>query len=134
LDIEFGEYWWLHPREVLPPDIAWSNGGLEADEIDIDTKFVGRIAKRLADEGDMVKGGQVLALMDTQDLQASLNKAAALVLQAPRILMEAQDNLDLRKTMVLLACQELGTADSADPSGRNHGRGRGTGQWRQHAP
>ena len=52
-------YWWLRPREALPPGIAWSNGRLEADEIDIDTKFAGRIAKLLADEGDMVKGGQV---------------------------------------------------------------------------
>ena len=30
---------------------------LEADEIDIDTKFAGRIAKLFADEGDMVKAG-----------------------------------------------------------------------------
>ena len=68
-------YWWLQPRETLPPGIAFSNGRLEADEIDIDTKFAGRIARLLADEGDMVQAGQVVALMDTQDLQASLGKA-----------------------------------------------------------
>ena len=48
-------YWWLQPRETLPPGITFSNGRLEADEIDIDTKFAGRIAKLLADEGDMVQ-------------------------------------------------------------------------------
>ena len=43
----------------------------------------------------MVKAGQVLALMDTQDLQASLQKAAALVLAgATRSLDEAQANLE----------------------------------------
>jgi multidrug efflux pump subunit AcrA (membrane-fusion protein) len=37
------------------------NGRIEADEIDIDTKFAGRIAEIRADQGDMVKSGQVVA-------------------------------------------------------------------------
>ena len=69
-----GWFWWQHHQLQLPPGIAWGNGRLEADEIDIDTKFAGRIAKLFADEGDMVKAGQVVAVMDTQDLQASLKK------------------------------------------------------------
>ena len=50
-------YWWFFSQPALPPGIAWSNGRLEADEIDIDTKFAGRIAKLFVDEGDMVSGG-----------------------------------------------------------------------------
>ena len=100
-------YWWLQPRETLPPGITFSNGRLEADEIDIDTKFAGRIAKLLADEGDMVQPGQVVAMMDTQDLQASLGKAAAMVLQARKTLDEAQANLAQQQTQVHLAQQEL---------------------------
>src|SRR5450756_2010004 len=61
-------YWWQHSQSQLPPGIAWGNGRIEADEIDIDTKFAGRIAEMLADEGDMVKAGQIVARMDTQDL------------------------------------------------------------------
>src|SRR3954454_2448391 len=30
-----GTYWWLHAPSALPPGIAFSNGRLEADEIDI---------------------------------------------------------------------------------------------------
>jgi HlyD family secretion protein len=112
-----GGYWWLHPRSGVPPGIAWSNGRLEADEIDIDTKFAGRIARLLVDEGDLVKGGQVLALMDTQDLQASLQKAAALVLQAQHILVEAKATLEQQKTQVLLARQELDRARFLVPKG-----------------
>jgi HlyD family secretion protein len=112
-----GGYWWLHPRATLPPGIAWSNGRLEADEIDIDTKFAGRIARLLADEGDLVKAGQVVALMDTQDLQASLSKAAALVLQAHRTLTEAQATLEQQKTQVLLAQQQLDRAVLLVPKG-----------------
>jgi HlyD family secretion protein len=50
-------YWATHNRPVLPPYIAWSNGRLEADETDIDTKFAGRIAAVLADEGDVGRAG-----------------------------------------------------------------------------
>jgi HlyD family secretion protein len=35
----------------LPPGIASGNGRIEADEIDIVTKFAGRISEMLADEG-----------------------------------------------------------------------------------
>ena len=54
-------YWWNHSATALPPGIAFGNGRLEADEIDIDTKFAGRIATLSADEGDMVKAGAVVA-------------------------------------------------------------------------
>jgi HlyD family secretion protein len=112
-----GGYWWLHRPAGLPAGIAWSNGRLEADEIDIDTKFAGRIATLQADEGDLVKAGQVLAVMDTQDLQASLNKAAALVLQAQRTLSEAQASLQQQDTQVRFAQQELDRARSLVPKG-----------------
>src|SRR6266508_3053326 len=46
-----GGYWWLHSGPGMPPGIASGNGRLEADAIDIDTKFAGRIAQLFADEG-----------------------------------------------------------------------------------
>jgi multidrug efflux pump subunit AcrA (membrane-fusion protein) len=66
-----GWFWWQHHQLRLPPGIAWGNGRLDADEIDIDTKFAGRISKLFVDEGDMVRAGQVVALMDTQDLKVA---------------------------------------------------------------
>jgi len=74
-------YWWQRVHSQLPPGIASGNGRIEADEIDIDTKFAGRIAEILADEGDMVKAGQVVAPIDTKDLAASLKKSEAQVQQ-----------------------------------------------------
>ena len=61
----------------LPPGIASGNGGLEADEINIQTKFAGRVLKLFVDEGDLVKGGQALAIMDTRDMEAQLNASEA---------------------------------------------------------
>jgi HlyD family secretion protein len=72
-----GAYWWKQHQAQLPPSIVWGNGRIEADEIDIDTKYAGRIAQLFAHEGDMVKAGQVLARMDTRDLEASLKKSEA---------------------------------------------------------
>ncbi len=66
----------LRPNE-LPEGIASGNGRIEAIEIDISTKIAGRIRDILADEGDFVTAGQVLAYMDTDQLQAQRREAEA---------------------------------------------------------
>jgi HlyD family secretion protein len=94
-------YWWFHRAPALPPGFTSGNGRLEADAIDIDSKFAGRIAKLFVDQGDMVTAGQVVAVMDTQDIQAQMNKSEALVRQSQRALEEAQKNLAQQETQVL---------------------------------
>jgi HlyD family secretion protein len=64
-------------------------------------------AKLLADEGDVVKPGQVVAVMDTRDLEASLKKSEALVRQAERSLDEAKANLVQQQTLVKFAQREI---------------------------
>ena len=103
-------YWWQSVHSQLPAGIAYGNGRLEADEIDIDTKYAGRIAEILADEGDMVKAGQIVARMDTRDLAASLKKSQAQVQQAQKAIEEAQANVAQQNSQVLLAQQEMDRA------------------------
>jgi HlyD family secretion protein len=91
-----GFYWWKQSQSKLPAGISWGNGRLEADEIDIDTKFAGRIAELHANIGDMVTAGTVVARMDTRDLQQSLEKSQAQVAQAQRAIEEANANLAQR--------------------------------------
>ena len=75
-----GAAYWQHLRQgAFPLGIVSGNGRIEADEIDIDTKFAGRIVEMFVDEGDMVKAQQVLARMDTRDIEASLKKSDAQV-------------------------------------------------------
>jgi multidrug resistance efflux pump len=102
-----GAYWWLHRPLPLPPGIAYGNGRIEADPIDIATKFAGRIAELRVDEGDMVTAGQVVAVMDTRDMAASLKKSEAQVEQARKAIQEANANVDQTHTEVVLADQEL---------------------------
>jgi HlyD family secretion protein len=107
-----GAYWWLHLQPQLPPGIAFGNGRIEAQEIDIDTKFAGRISEILADAGDMVKAGQVVARMDTRDLSASLKKSQAAVLQARKAIGEAKANVVQQTSLVLLGQQEFDRAST----------------------
>ena len=107
-----GLYWWLHLPPKLPPGIAFGNGRIEAQEIDIATKFAGRVAELVADAGDMVKAGQVVARMDTRDLSASLKKGQATVLQAQRAIDEANANVVQQQTLALLAQQQLDRASA----------------------
>lgn len=105
-----GYYWWQRLHPALPPGIYFGNGRLEAEEINVDTKYAGRIAEIKADEGDLVKAGQVVARMDTQDLAASLKKAQAQERGARQSVDEASANLAQQNTQVLLAKQEYDRA------------------------
>ena len=69
--------WWKLTRTDLPEGFAQSNGRIEATEIDVATKFPGRIADELVDEGDYVTAGQVVAHMDIESLQAQRREAKA---------------------------------------------------------
>ena len=74
--------WWLL-RPSSPGDgFASGNGRIEATEIDVATKIPGRIVEILADEGDVVHAGDVVARMDTASLEAQRREAEALLQQA----------------------------------------------------
>lgn len=73
-----GYYGWQRfGGSKLPDGIASGNGRIEAVEIDISTRTPGRIREILVTEGDFVTAGQVLARMDTDQLEAQRRQAAA---------------------------------------------------------
>jgi len=102
-----GYYWWSLQQFHLPPGFAYGNGRLEADPIDIDTKFAGRVAQIFVDEGNRVKAGQVVARMDTRDLEATLKSYIAQKAQAEHSLGEARALAIQQKSQVTLAQQEI---------------------------
>lgn len=74
--------WKTYQEPGLPVGFASGNGRIEATEYDIATRRSGRVREVLAREGDMVDAGQLLARMDTQDLQADLREAEARLREA----------------------------------------------------
>ena len=96
--------WLILSQPALPPGFAAGNGRLEAKQVDIATKYPGRIKDVLADEGDMVDAGQIVAKMDTEPLEAQLRKAQARV-------KEAQDNRRTAQAEVAVKQAEFAYSD-----------------------
>ena len=59
-----------------------ASGHIEATDIRVATKVRGRLLRRPVNEGDIVKAGQLVAVVDTVDAELSLREAVALRDQA----------------------------------------------------
>jgi len=95
--------WWQSQQGGLPADIASGNGRIEADQVDITTKYAGRVSQILAQEGDLVRPGQVLAIMDTVELDAQLAQSEAQLAQAQAAVAEGAALIAQRKSELKLA-------------------------------
>jgi len=105
-----GFYWWQTRQDQLPDHIASGNGRIEAEEVHIATKYAGRVAEVLVEEGDRVEAGQILARMDTAEFMASLAKADAEVAEAEEDVAEAAAQVAQRVSELTFANQELARA------------------------
>lgn len=91
---------------------ASANGRIEAVEIDIATKTAGRVKEILAREGDFVKAGEVLALMDTEVLEAQQRQAEAQLQQALSAVETARSRLTQRKSEKTAATAVVGQREA----------------------
>jgi HlyD family secretion protein len=114
-----GWYWWQEQLRALPPGIAKANGRLEAERVEIATKYHGRIATVLAVEGQMVDTGEVVARMDTRELEAQFRAAEAQVVRAQHEKTLADAKIAQRLSERTFAQQEL--ARAAELQARGHG-------------
>jgi HlyD family secretion protein len=99
--------WWLYFHTPPLVGIVSGNGRLEVKEINVATKFQGRIAKVHVDEGDTVQAGQVVARMDTSSLEAELRQAEAKVEEARKKRLTAKALIAQRRSELLLAARDL---------------------------
>jgi len=79
------------------------NGRIEATEIDVATKYAGRVADTLVQEGDFVTAGQVLARMQTDVLNAQRNEALAQQQQALHAVASAEAQVKMRESDLAVA-------------------------------
>lgn len=102
-----GLYTWYKLRPPgIPPGIIFSNGRIEATEIDIATKYPGRIEQVLVREGDTVNAGQVAARMDTTELLAQLAESQAKEQEAQEARTSDQKIADLTQTEFEFAARD----------------------------
>lgn len=84
--------WQTYGGTGLPAGIVSGNGRIEAVEIDIATKAPGRLEDISASEGQFVRAGEVLAQMNTDQLEAKRKEAEAQLRRA-RISIDTAQSL-----------------------------------------
>lgn len=103
-----GAWWYLqHRNAALPPGFAAGNGRIEANEIDIATKYAARLLELRVEEGDLVQAGQVIAVLETRELAAQLRSAEATILQAQQQRDQVLAEIRQRQSELALADKEL---------------------------
>jgi len=73
------------------------NGRIEATEVTISARYVGRIEKIYVAEGELVTNGQKLVEMDAASLRADLRKAKAALAQAKASVQEAEITIAVKE-------------------------------------
>lgn len=101
-------YLWKVPQtDELPDGFAVGNSRIEAIAVDIATKNGGQIIQIVVAEGEWVKAGQVLAKMDSSELEADLRVAEANLLHTQQSELYANAIVIQRNSELTLAQQEL---------------------------
>lgn len=88
---------WLGQRDT-PQGLLASNGRILATEVDVATKLSGRVVQILADEGDYVIAGQVLANMQIDSVQAQYRETLAQLNQMEQAVHTAQSQVSMRQS------------------------------------
>jgi HlyD family secretion protein len=109
--------WLILSKPALPEGFAGGNGRLEAKQVDIATKYPGRIKEVLADEGDTVEAGQVVATIDTEPLEAQLRQAQAEITGAQDNRRIALADVKIKQAEFNFAAQQYRRSKDLVPSG-----------------
>ncbi len=107
----------LAPSGLPPEGFARGNGRIEADLVDVSTRLPGRVARVAVQEGDLVAEGDVVAVMDTTELEAQKARAEAAVASAEAAVAVARAGVRKAEANLALAQTELARAETL--SGRD---------------
>lgn len=93
--------------QTLPDGIVKSNGRLEATQVDVSSKYPGRLSEVTVEEGSSVTQGQVIAKISSPEYEAKLRGAKADVRKANDALATAEAEITSRESMLAFAESEL---------------------------
>jgi HlyD family secretion protein len=89
--------------ETLPAGIVKSNGRIEATQVDVSSKYPGRLAEVTVEEGSSVTQGQVIARISSPEYEAQLRAAQADVQKAKDALSAAEAEIVSRQSALEFA-------------------------------
>jgi len=90
--------WQIFGKDDKNKGLVSGNGRIEAVEIDVSARTPGRVKDILVREGELVKASQVVALMDTEVLDAQHRQAEAQLKQAQSEVATARSQLVQRES------------------------------------
>ncbi len=109
--------WQQRDHADLGPGFVSGNGRIEATEIDVATRFAGRVRSISVKQGDSVIEGQSVAQMDTDTLQAQWREAQAQQRRAQHAHTTASaivlQRMQTRKTALAIVAQRVSELDYA---------------------
>jgi HlyD family secretion protein len=86
--------WWFFLRApATPKEIIAVSGRIESDDSAVAAKVAGRIREIRVREGDEVKAGEIIALLDDDQIKAREEQSRATVQQAEAKLMQSQQEI-----------------------------------------
>lgn len=88
---------------TLPDGIVKSNGRIEATQVDVSSKYAGRLAEVTVEEGSSVTQGQVIARISSPEYEAQLRAAKADVQKANDALAAAEAEITSRQSALEFA-------------------------------
>jgi HlyD family secretion protein len=86
--------------QTLPDGIVKSNGRIEATQLDVSSKYAGRLSQVTVDEGHSVTQGQVIAKLTSPEYEAQLRAAQANVQNANNALTAAEAEITSRQSQL----------------------------------
>ena len=84
--------------QTLPAGVVKSNGRIEATQVDVSSKYPGRLAEVTVEEGSSVTKGQVVARISSPEYEAQLRAAQADVQKAKDALAAAEAEILSRQS------------------------------------
>jgi HlyD family secretion protein len=69
-------------RETITETVISSGRIITPERVELGAELVGNVARRLVDEGDTVRAGQILAELDASELRAAAEQAASSLAEA----------------------------------------------------
>ncbi|SFN63263.1 HlyD family secretion protein [Roseovarius lutimaris] len=102
----------LAPSGLPPEGFARGNGRVEADLVDVSTRLSGRIADIAVQEGELVAQGDILAVMDTTELEAQKMRVQAGIASAEAAVAVAKAGATKAQASLALANSELARAET----------------------
>jgi membrane fusion protein (multidrug efflux system) len=115
-----GAWYWYRDYSMY---ITSDDAHVDADNVSVGAKIMGRVASVYANEGDMVKQGTLLADLDSIDLVAQRNQTLALKFQAQANLAqsEVKYNSDQKSIKVLEISLERANDDLTRAKNQSEG-------------